>query len=497
MTMSAPRIEDTEAELARRFMLDFVLATYPGYLAGWFHRTLCEALEHFLADVEARLSPRLMIFAPPRHGKSEIVSRRFPAWGLGRNPDLGFISASHSFPLAKRMNRDCQRIIDHPVYAQIFPGTMINSRNVRNDATDGDSKGALRNTEEFEVIGRRGGYRCAGVGGGISGFGADILIVDDPFRNRKDADSRNVRETVWDWFTQDAMTRLAPGGGVLLMHTRWHMDDLAGRLLTKAKEGESEDWKVISYPAIAEHDEPHRKAGEALHPERYDEASLARRKAAMGTRGWMSLYQQSPIATEGALFRREWFGIVDVAPKCASIVRHWDRAATEKKSTSDPDWTAGVKIGRTRDGQLFILDVVRFRGSPLDVRRRMLNVAQQDGRHVRISIEQEPGAAGVADAADTVRHLAGFDVRISKTSTSKELRASPLSAQAEAGNVRVVRGLWNAAFLDEIEQFPGGRFDDQVDAAAGAFECLCERIDFAPDYPASSVKSSAPLGGYF
>lgn len=202
-----------------------------------------------------------MVFMPPRHGKSELVSRYFPAWAFGNHPDLSMIASSYADDLISRMNRDVQRIIDSPGYRRVFQEIGINAKNIRTTAQGN----YLRNSDIFEIVGHKGAYRSAGVGAGITGMGADILNIDDPVKDAKEANSETVRKSVWEWYTSTAYTRLSPGGGVLLTMTRWHVDDLAGRLLEAMKKGEGDRWEIINFPAIAITDELNRRSGEALH----------------------------------------------------------------------------------------------------------------------------------------------------------------------------------------------------------------------------------------
>ena len=199
------RISDTEAlkrkyaamlarrELARRHMADFVLYVDKRYQMNWHHRLLCEYLDRF---VSGEIS-NLMVFMPPRHGKSELVSRKLPAFILGKDPDTSIISCSYSADLASRMNRDVQRIMDTPRYQEVFPKSKLFGKNIRSVANGT----YLRNSDIFEIVGHRGVYRSAGVGGGITGMGGEFIIIDDPVKNREDADSPTLREKVWDWYT--------------------------------------------------------------------------------------------------------------------------------------------------------------------------------------------------------------------------------------------------------------------------------------------------------
>ena len=274
------KLELMRRELCRRRLLPFVERFNDQYEAGWVHKDICARLEQFSKDVAERKSPRLMLFMPPRHGKSELASKTFPGWHLGRHPDHEVISCSYTGDLAMDFSRKVRELLRDQRYHQVFKDTKL----------DKDSQSAQRwNTTN------RGGYVAAGVGGPITGRGAHVLIIDDPIKNRDDAESETNRSSIWNWYTSTAYTRLAPGGGVLIILTRWHDDDLAGRLLTKMKENEGDEWDVIQYPALATEDEPFRKKDEALHPERYDETALLRIKRAVGPRDWSALYQQNPV----------------------------------------------------------------------------------------------------------------------------------------------------------------------------------------------------------
>ena len=287
---------------ARAGFAPFVLFTTPNYKMGWVHREICETLEQFLQDVRDGKSPRLMISMPPRSGKSELVSRKFPAYAFGVDPNLQIIATSYGADMAQRFNRDVQRVIDNDLYHAVFPETSLNKANVRST-----SKGAyIRTSDLFEIVGHTGSYRSCGVGGGITGMGADILIIDDPVKDRKSANSATVRQSIYEWYTSTAYTRLSPGGGVIVMCTRWHVDDLLGLLLKEEQNG-GDKWKVINYPAIDEHDEPHRKAGEALHPERYPIESLLKITGAVGSADLASLYQGRPTVLGGNIIKSRWF----------------------------------------------------------------------------------------------------------------------------------------------------------------------------------------------
>jgi predicted phage terminase large subunit-like protein len=286
------------------------------------------------------------------------------------------------------------------------------------------------------------------------------VVIDDPVKSHLEADSGAARDALWAWYRSDLLTRLKPRGRIVLVMTRWHEDDLGGRLL-QAGDG----WRVIRLPALAEENDPlGRRPGEALWPEWEDAAALARKRATVGPRVWSALFQQKPRPDTGSLFPVTRIGVLDVAPEPAQAVRAWDLAATEASAGGDPDWTVGLKLGRTGEGRLIILDVVRLRGGPHAVAEAIVNTARQDGRGVRVGLPQDPGQAGKQQVAWLTSLLAGFRVVAGPETGAKATRASPVAAQVEAGNLTLLRAGWNRALLDELRDFPTGRKDDQVDA---------------------------------
>lgn len=464
-------IDRARAALARRRLLHFTNFTFPGYRVNWHHAVLCDKLDRF-ARGELK---RLMVFLPPRHGKSELVSRRLPAYLLGLNPDASIIATSYGADLASRMNRDVQRIIDTPEYAQLFPATRLNNTNVRTVA-DGTY---LRNSDLFEIVGRRGSYRSAGSGGAITGMGFDFGLIDDPVKSRKEAESSTFRNSLWNWYTSDFYTRQEGDAGILLTVTRWHEDDLAGRLLAQQlADPEADQWEVVRFPALAEAEgqmpEDPRAPGEALWPGKYDAGKLARVRAVLGSYQWGGLYQQRPTAPEGNTIKRPWLShLVNAAPVYASRARYWDKAGTE----GGGKFTAGVLLARATDGLIYVEDVVRGQWSAgqreAEIKATAARDAEQYGAAgVAIWHEQEPGSGGKESAQATTLNLSGYTVHADKVTGDKDVRLGPFASQAEAGNVRLVRGPWNGAYVDELCAVPNGFYRDQADATAGAFNKL-------------------------
>lgn len=385
-----------------------------------------------------------MLFLPPRHGKSELATIRYPVYRLECDPALRVIIGAYNQTLANKFSRMARRIA----------ATRL---------ALGSDRAAV---EEWETA-QGGGLRAVGVGGGVTGQGGNLIVIDDPVKSREEAESENYRERVWDWYTNDLYTRLEPNAALVLIMTRWHKDDLAGRILA-SDDGPS--WRVVNLPAEAEAgDALGRPEGAALNPDRYPLAELAKIRTVLG-RDYAALFQQRPQAREGGMFKEHWLLLVDAVPAQARRVRWWDKAATD----GGGDYTAGVLVAEAA-GLYYVEDVVRGQWSSGERDKIIRAIAERDRERfgpVTYWSEQEPGSGGKDAAAAFIRLLAGFDVHTEPSTGSKEVRAQPLAAQAEAGNVKVKRGAWASAFTAEMCDFPSGAHDDQADAAAGAFNKL-------------------------
>lgn len=458
--IALPSLESVNVELGRRNVLDMTRRTFPTFSENWHHRVLAKFLTRF-AKGEI---PRGMIFMPPRHGKTEFSSRRTPAFIFGRNPNAKIIACSYTADLAGTISKDVQRIMRDDSYRELFPDVAV---------------GGKYGTEAayfFTIENGDGYYRAAGIGGGIGGYGASFGLIDDPIKDAKEAESPTYREGIWNWYQSTFYTRLEQPGSILITTTRWHEDDLAGRLLKHAQQQEDADqWEVLNLPAIATsmlHASDLRNAGEALWPSRYPLERLQKIKATLGTSWWQALYQGEPVAPGGDLFKREWFTIVepDVVPTTGMLwCRFWDAAGTQ----GDGDYTAGVLVGYHIATQIvYIRHVVRGQWSSGNVDAIMLQTAQSDGRAVRIREEREPGSSGLSVIESHRKLLLGYDYRGMPATGEKTLRWRPMAAAMEGGRVRLVRGPWNQGFIDEAVLAPKGVNDDQLDGAAGGFNEL-------------------------
>lgn len=441
-------LDDLHGALCRANLTAYAEAALSpfGLAPAAHHRLLLADLQH-VADTPG---DRLMVFMPPGSAKSTYASVVFPSWLLAR-PRLNVIGASHTSSLAEAFSSRVQGMAAENV-GLLGYGLASQARD-RWSTTHG------------------GEYRAIGVGGAVTGFRADVVLVDDPVKSRQDADSQTYRDTTWQWFGADLTTRLKPGARVVVIMTRWHPDDLAGRLL--AVEGSR--WRVLRLPAFAEADDPLGRAvgGPLWGDDRYGFAADLEAKrdeflASGRKRDWAALFQQSPRPDDGNLFQVERIGAVDALPPASRSCRAWDLAASDDAG----DWTCGVLLHRLDSGAFVVGDVVRFRGGPEAVEAAIVATAQRDGRGVRVSLPQDPGQAGKAQIAYLTRKLAGFVVESSPETGDKATRAAPVAAQSNVGNLSLMRAGWNGTLIEEMRSFPSGLHDDQVDALARAFNTI-------------------------
>lgn len=432
---------------AHEHLLPYVQETVlsnPGYVDGTHIHRICETIEDFLRSDRRGL----MISIPPRHMKSTIGSECLPAWWLSRHPQGEVIIASYNQSQARKMSRACRQRFESDAHRRIFPGIEF----------------AVDAVDEFQLTGKLNGRPsliAAGVGSGLTGSGGDLIIIDDPVKDAEEADSQTMRDKVYDWYTSVASTRLSPGGHIILIMTRWHHDDLAGRILMD----DADSWDVLNLPAISD-------AGDALWPERFTVEDLQSKRRAIGSRVFEALYQGRPTPLEGGVFKKEWIRYGGVLTGDVVRCRYWDKAATH----GDGDWTVGCLMS-VENGRYCVEDIVRLQGSPYEVQQTIRRTAERDGPEVRIRMEQEPGSSGV-DVVDFYARniLQGYDFRPDKVTGSKELRAGPMAAAMECGNLWFARAPWNRELEAELLQFPLGSHDDQVDACSGAFRELSSRI---------------------
>lgn len=437
-------------------LADYCSAMYRGYAHTDYQILLDSYLEQvaeYVVSGGQRGIGRFMCFMPPRHGKTLKISRLFPSWLLGHVPDLRMITASYGAQLAKRNSRFVRNLIDSNRYREFFPNVRL-----------ADDTAAAN---EWDIAEYGGGMLAVGVGTGVTGHGARLIITDDPVKSRAEAESETFRERLYDWYTDDLLTRLEePGGAIIVMQTRWHQADLAGWLLDSDT---GHEWTTLTLPALALDNDPlGRDVGAELW-ERYGADWLNKRRAQMGEYSFAALYQQSPLPSGGGLFDATKIEVVDYVPECKQVVRFYDLAVTAKKTA---DYTVGLKLGITSDERPVILDVWRGQRELPDVQEAIVQNAVMDSEDVRIRLEAEK--AGIVQLQFLLRdsRMRGFTLDAVPPEGDKYTRAAPVASRVNAGRVMMVKAAWNRALLDELAVFPAGGHDDQVDALSGAYGML-------------------------
>jgi len=471
-------------ELAKKSLIEFIKQFNPTYQAGWVHEDICRRLTKFLKAIEDGRTPRLMLFMPPRHGKSMIASHHFPAWGLGHHPHMEFIAASYGSSLPMGFSRKVRSFLRDRRYQAMFPDTKLDRTN--------------ENVEGWSTT-RGGGYIPAGVGRGITGKGAHCFIVDDPIKDAEEADSETVRQSTWDWWGSTAYTRLAPNAGVLVIQTRWHDDDLSGRMIFQMKEElkeaaelkeihenqgmkpkeiqakydqalrEIDQWEIIEYPAISNHDEWLNLDGSVTTDPVNDDSKFLRLKS-----DWSALYQQNPVPEEGMYFTKSMFrysasGHFSSYPICIA----WDLAIGLKQQN---DYTVGAVGYLDQYDSIHVLEIVRGKWNTHQICEMILGLYQKYNAQTTSSVVVgiETGQLQLAvmphlnKLMDIARTWISFDETLTPL-TDKLARARPLQGRMQQG--RVLFPLestdpWVADTRHELLRFPGGVFDDQVDALA-------------------------------
>lgn len=433
---------------------------------GWWPKQVSYHLQDFYTQLKNGHRPKMLLMAPPQHGKSRAV-QDFLSWVSGKDRNLRSIFASFSADLGTNANAVIQRTIDSDNYRLTFPMTQLSP------LSGGERSGRyVRNSNLLEFMDAHGSFRNTTVEGQINGKTLDLGVVDDPIKGRKEASSPQVRDNVWAWLMDDFFSRFDDNAGMLMIMTRWHMDDPAGRFLEHFP-----NTKVLRYPAeatarsIRENNEP-RKIGDVLFPEFKSKPFIMERKGAYTSASWESLYQQDPIIAGGGFFPIAQFKIISSFSRkdIKKTVRYWDKAGTSGGGA----YTAGVLMHLMNDTSYIVEDVVRGQWSAMEREGRIKQTAEIDAANGRteVWIEQEPGSGGLESAERTIANLAGFIANKDKVTGDKEFRAEPYAAQQQAGNIHLLRKPWNRDFINEHESFPTGKFKDQVDAAAGAFAKL-------------------------
>jgi predicted phage terminase large subunit-like protein len=494
------RAELARRELARRDLLRFGQYMLPTFKLYAHQKLVADALKGIVEYVESRGehgTGRLMVLMPPQHGKSLLAAVLFSAWTLGKWPNWRFVMVSYNAKRAERNSKAVRDMVNSQPYRAVF-GDLAGREDAVSLSSDSRGISAWSLAQP-----NSGGMISAGVGGSVTGYDARIIIIDDPFASRDEAESASEREKVMELYESQVYSRQQDGTAIILFHTRWHADDLAGKLIKNMVNNPAADqWNIVCMPAlalgpgqypgsVAEQvemmrdgvylplvDPLGREPDVTLCDEIVKQGLMENIRQNMGAYNWSSLYQQMPYSRLGGMFKREWFVVVDKLPedvKFLQAVWYWDAAA----SSGSGDYSAGVLMALDQFGRVWVLQVVRGQYSTFE-RRKAMKDAYLAGR-ARFGVRlpsaglwhpQDPASAGLDSARDTNKALAGLPAHFETVSGSKETRAEPWSSALESDNVRLLKGSWNQGFIDEHLSFPKGRNDDQVDAASSCYSRL-------------------------
>ena len=409
------------------------------YQLAEHHKQICLKLE----AVERGEIKRLMIFMPPRHGKSMLASELFPAWYIGRNPDKQVMHITYAQELASSFGRKVRNQIKDERFQNVFKGVLASADSMA--------------THRFHT--NQGGvYNAIGIGGGATGKGANLMLIDDPTRGREEAESAGQRQKLKEWYQSVAYTRLMPNASVVIIQTRWHTDDLSGWLL---EEHAHENWDVLSMPAISDD-------GVALWHESYPIERLTEIKQAVGSRDWNALYQQRPVPLEGGLIKLSWFNrYVEMMPlqNYRRIIISWD---TAQKAAEINDYSVCTIFGEVSNSEIHLLYVERGHYDYPTLRQRTEYLAQIWNPHA-ILIEDKASGISLTQEMRKTR----FTVIPIEPKGDKIMRAMRITPVIESGNVYLpINASWLADFESELSAFPFSKHDDQVDSMTQALNWL-------------------------
>ena len=464
-----PLSRQAQVDLVRRncaaHLIDYVRTCDAGYLAGRLHHFLAAELE----AVARGENLRLIITVPPRHGKSRLVSVEFPTWLLGRSPWKKIMLASYASGLSETHSKEARARMQTEVFRGLFPRVRLNPYDKKAD--------------DWRTM-QAGRYFATSVAGSMTGHGADLLIIDDPHKDYEEAHSEAMRDKVWNWFNSTAMTRLGPGGAAIVITTRWHPDDLVGRLMDPKRQAEAAEllgkrfkpWRHLNLRGLAKEgkeDPLGRAVGEALDPARYPAEELLNLQATLGSYLWAALYDGDPEVKGGNYINVDNFVLVDKSPlqPAATRVRYWDLAATAKKTS---DFTAGAKggllPGAKQDQDELVIEDIEYGQWPWPIARgKIAGLAERE--RVVVGVES---VGGFQTSFSNLREVVPSDVPLLETGadTDKLLRALPWIAKVEKRRVILVRGPWTEWFIKQCREFPNGVHDDGVDAVSGLYSLL-------------------------
>ena len=420
----------------------FARFVYPKYM---FAPHLFE-ISNLFREIMTRETTRAIINMPPRFGKSLTTSTLFPAWYLINRPDDRVLFTAYESDFASSFGMKARDIVN--TYGHNWDIFVNNKSKARN---------------AWDIDEHLGGMNTAGVGGSLTGRGADVLIIDDPIKNAEESMSPTTKKKIWDWFLSTAYTRLEPDGVIIIIQTRWALDDLTGKILEESKE----NWKTLIYPAMDE-------KGNSMWEQRFSTQRMQEIKSEMSEFWWNSLYMQQPVFKEGGMFNSTKLRLATEIPtRIVRKVRAWD-IGTAGDVSDNPDWTVGALMHLDENGYVYIRDIKRMRGTPAQVENLILQTAMRDDLDTNILIEQQPASAGIIVKNYYSKLLRGYHLNWAFPSKAKAERATPLSTAIDMGDVFYFKGDWNQDLFDELDAFIPDKCanDDQVDALSMGFNYL-------------------------
>lgn len=464
-------VVDVAIDNARRDFLFYLQLVDPSYEVAPVHRVIASKLQ----EVASGKCKRLFLSMPPRHGKSRMAAIEFPAWLMSRRPGCEIQTASYASSLSNKHSFECQDRIRSAIHQEVF-GVGLHPR---------------RKAADDWMIANRSTYRATSVDGGATGMGADLFIIDDPFKGHAEAFSPAQRQKVWDWFLSDIYTRLSPGAAIIIIMTRWHTDDLVGRLqspefqsqLQSANEElDNEKWEELKFPGLAKKDDPlGREEGEALFPKRFPASRLRTIRRVLGSFKFGALYDQDPAPEGGNMINPAKFKILEKSPDGLEWVRFWDLATDEKQKS---DFTSGIQVavkrtpGKTKDEDSYALFLRwRRKGQWLWPRARTNIVTTAKRERVQVGVEAQ---GGFKTAYDNLREKMpqGIVTKAYTVDKSKVQRALPWIAVQEDGEAYLCKDGeddWINDFMEQCRQFPNGNHDDDIDAVSGGWAMVTGR----------------------
>jgi len=395
---------------------------------------------------------------PPRHGKSELISLRFPCWYLARHPEDYIVQAGYAESIALTHSRKARDIFVSSKMTRLFPDIHHRPERAGQEVIIPERQAA------HEWGTKQGGsYYAVGIGGGLTGRGFTIGIIDDPVKDEEEAASQTIRDKVWEWYKTVFRTRAQPNAAIIVVMTRWHQEDLVGRLLKQAQEDPTADqWKVLLFKAIDE--------GQALWPERYPVEELEKIRASIGGRAFESLYQGSPTIAEGQIIKREWWKYYTERPSFERIIQSWDTAFKDK---SQNDYSVCTVWGEAQNGY-YLLDVWRDKVEFPELKRVAVALYERDKPNLVLVEDKASGQSLIQELQRNTR----IPVWPVKVDSNKVARANSVTPLIEAGRVYLTSNAsWLYDYIEELSAFPNAEHDDQVDSTTQALSFMRSELE--------------------